>query len=66
VAAVEGPIDKRTDRDLVGLRSYEDTRARRIERVTRMAPRIAGLTMTTSRVVDWLRTAAIRLLSPAP
>jgi 2-polyprenyl-6-methoxyphenol hydroxylase-like FAD-dependent oxidoreductase len=52
-----------------GLRRYESVRARRTRRVMRLGPRIARITTTRSRIIQSLRTLAIRrlpegLLSP--
>jgi 2-polyprenyl-6-methoxyphenol hydroxylase-like FAD-dependent oxidoreductase len=47
------------------LRRYERVRASRTRRLIAMGPRIARVTTTTNPVVQWLRTAAVRLLPEA-
>jgi 2-polyprenyl-6-methoxyphenol hydroxylase-like FAD-dependent oxidoreductase len=48
-----------------GLRRYEDVRSRRTRRLIRLGPRIARITTTRNPLVQWLRTAAVRLLPEA-
>jgi len=45
-----------------GLRRYEAVRARRTSKFVRLGPRIARMTTTRSRIIQSLRTAAIRWL----
>ena len=47
------------------LRRYERVRASRTRRLVAMGPRIARITTTSNPVVQWLRTAAVRLLPEA-